>query len=600
EQLDFLRKIGCGMIQGYYYGKPEPIETVFEHIFDKNISIERRKWRRFYETAGLNVIYTAYPLEIIEDDGKNFKTLFMNDSYRKQISMDESVSLEEIDARIYHIASPLVEKYREFANQIEESGKEESFYYTSNGMYFKFSGQSIAECDGHHIIKGMITNISLDQSKIDTERLDTKARQLNLLFETVLLVKLRESQVTPLFGGFKYLKSSSSKENDLQAAIKTIETEIIHPTERIRCHEFLKSSDLKERVERTGRGYVTETFRAIQLDGNYQWKEFFIMMIPGTMGNEYLYCMKDYASKDISGKEDSNDQYNSELAATMRNSFGNSVINIWKNLMWSYNLKFFWKDMDCRYVGVSRAFLDYFGFETDKEVIGRTDDEMNWHIEDETFNVYEEEVISKGRKLLNVHGQYVVNGVIKHIIYDKIPIYRDDKIVGMIGCFRDSEDEIFRIGSKNSELQKDQVTGLLNAHAFIDELIDYAAKYNENGLDYGLIVMNNLSFDRIVQTYGREFSEKVLKKIAERILENTGETCIVSRPKNSIFAILCAISDKERFRGLSDELKKSIMSINEVDNNSVTMRIRLSAKIRSEEDIPDERFYETALGEVIE
>ncbi|MBO4414499.1 MAG: EAL domain-containing protein [Lachnospiraceae bacterium] len=599
EQLDFLKKIGCGMIQGYYYGKPEPIETVFEHIFEKNISIERRKWRRFYETAGFNVIYTAYPLEIIEDDGKNFKTLYMNESYRKQISM-EDLSLDEIDARIYHIASPLVEKYREFANQIEASGQEESFYYTSNGMYFKFTGQSIAECDGHHIIKGMISNISLDQHKIDTERLDTKARQLNLLFETVLLVKLREDIVTPLFGGFKYLNSSSSKENDFQKAIKTIETEVIHPTERIRCHEFLKSSNLKERIERNGRGYITEIFRVKQMDGNYQWKEFFIMMIPGTMGNEYLYCMKDYTPKDFGRTEVSNEKNDSELAATMRNSFGSSVINIWKNLMWSYNLKFFWKDRDYRFVGVSRAFLDYFGFESDKEVIGKTDSEMNWNIEGETFDYYEEEVINKGRKFLNVHGHCVVNGVIRDIIYDKMPIHMDDKIVGLIGSFRDSEDELFMIGSKKNEAQKDPVTGLVNAHAFVDHLIDYAAKYNDNGLDYGIIVINNLSFDRIVQTYGKDFSEKVLKKIAERIIENTGDTCIVSRPKYSIFAIISAVSDKQRFRELAEELKKSIMSINEVDNNSVTMRIKLSAKIRSEEDIPDEKFYETTLEEVIQ
>ncbi|MBR6159995.1 MAG: EAL domain-containing protein, partial [Lachnospiraceae bacterium] len=161
EQFDFLKECGCGFIQGYYYGKPEPIDDMFRHIEEKGIAIGRRKWRHFYETAGFAARYTESPLEIIEDDGKNFKTLFMNDSYKKQI-FETDFRLEEIDRKIYQTASPLLEKYRAFADQIEKSGEEESFYYTSNGMYLKLTAQSIAECDGHHIIKASITNISLD------------------------------------------------------------------------------------------------------------------------------------------------------------------------------------------------------------------------------------------------------------------------------------------------------------------------------------------------------------------------------------------------------------------------------------------------------
>ena len=348
---------------------------MFEHIYEKNINIETRKWRHFYEIAGFNVVHTAFPLEIIEDDGKNFKTLFMNDAYRKQI-FNESLSIEEIDRRIYHIASPLVEKYREFASRLEESGEEETFYYTSNGSYLKFTGQAIAECEVHYIIKGSIVNVSMDQNRNDTERLETKARQLNLLFETVLIVNIKADTVVPLFGGFKYIKAAASKVSDLQKCIKFIENEVVHPTERIRCHEFLLTSSLKDRVERTGRGYISEIFRVIQSNGNYQWKEFFIMMVPGTGADEYLYCMKDYALNDSVRNSETDEGSYSELAGSIKNSIGYNVINIWKSIMWNSNIKFFWKDMDLRFRGVSRAFLEYFGYENDREVIGKTAEEL--------------------------------------------------------------------------------------------------------------------------------------------------------------------------------------------------------------------------------
>ena len=85
EQLEFLKEIGCGHIQGYYYGKPEPIEDVFRHLDENGIKNEKIEWSRFYQAAGFNARATEIPLEIIEDDGQNFRTLFMNHAYRDQI-----------------------------------------------------------------------------------------------------------------------------------------------------------------------------------------------------------------------------------------------------------------------------------------------------------------------------------------------------------------------------------------------------------------------------------------------------------------------------------------------------------------------------------
>ena len=46
----------------------------------------------------------------------------MNNIYRDQI-FDEELMIDEIDKRIYHTASPLLKKYREFADIAERSWK---------------------------------------------------------------------------------------------------------------------------------------------------------------------------------------------------------------------------------------------------------------------------------------------------------------------------------------------------------------------------------------------------------------------------------------------------------------------------------------------
>ena len=219
EQLDFLREIGCGLIQGYYYGRPEPVEDVFGHLEERGIDVEPSEWRDFYQAASFNARATDVPLELIEDDGTDFKTLFMNKSYKDQIFTEE-YDLEMIDRLIYHTSSPLIKKYREFANIAEMSKKEETFYYTVGGSFISITVKEIAEHNGHHILTGMLLNLSKDAKSEAREKLDSVLKQVNLLFTSVQTVNLSENTIFPLLGGFKYLDRDAVDGNDLQKSIR--------------------------------------------------------------------------------------------------------------------------------------------------------------------------------------------------------------------------------------------------------------------------------------------------------------------------------------------------------------------------------------------
>ena len=49
ERKKFLKEIGCGHIQGYYYGKPEPIEDVFRHLDENGIKNEKIEWSKVHQ-----------------------------------------------------------------------------------------------------------------------------------------------------------------------------------------------------------------------------------------------------------------------------------------------------------------------------------------------------------------------------------------------------------------------------------------------------------------------------------------------------------------------------------------------------------------------
>lgn len=104
----------------------------------------------------------------------------------------------------------------------------------------------------------------------------------------------------------------------------------------------------------------------------------------------------------------------------------------------------FWKDTQRRFVGVNHAFLDFYGFDTVDEVIGKTDEDMNWHPDPKPFMEDELRVL-RGESTHNVHGQCIIRGEVRDIIATKTPIYDEGVIIGLVGSFMDVTEENQRI-----------------------------------------------------------------------------------------------------------------------------------------------------------
>ncbi|MBQ8949635.1 MAG: EAL domain-containing protein [Eubacterium sp.] len=586
EHLDFLKDIGCERIQGYYYGKPEPIEDMFRHLEEKNVSIERRKWRHFYEVASFNVRATDAPLEVIEDDGENFRTLFMNKPYMEQIFGEVKPDLEEVDRIIYKTNSPLLRKYREFANAVEKSGKTETFYYTENGNILQLTAKEISKSYGHHILKCSLVNITLDKLSDETERMNAKLKEINQLFDGVHVFDLKNNRIVPLVGeGYKYIDKTKLETDNLDEVLDLFIRESVFPLDMDWCRVFLDTSTLKERIESSEKGYITTIFRIKDSTGNYIWRENYIMMIPGTNGREYLSCVKPYEFVISSFKE--NAMCNDPVYA-----------NLWDNFIWYSKIKAFWKDKNRRFIGVSRAFLDYYGIKSMNEIVGKNDEDMHWHLDNDPYRNDELDVLNKGIKVENAIGQCIVKGVVHTIICNKMPYYENGEIAGLVGYFEDVDEMLNSVGKKIEFAKIDTVTGLMNARTFVDSMIDYAIQYNNKGHNYGLILLKNKKHGRIEETYGEDFANTVLKTMGERIIEVTGQTCVVARARESIFAILTFVDSADELEKLAREIGENLRGLNEVDGNSVTLRVDMVTTLRTDEGITDENMYGEALGKM--
>ena len=597
EQLDFLTDVGCGMIQGYYYGKPEPIDDVFAHLKDKTIPVEMRKWRHFYEEAGKTARFSDFPLEVIEYDGKGFRTLFMNAEYKEQIGC-EGLSLEEIDKRTYDPSSPLYHVYLEITEKLKESGKEETFFFPVNSSYYCFTGEGIAQNSGRFLVKGSITNISNDPHAADEEELDDKLRELSLLFEEVLLFDIEKRTLKPILGTNRFI----NPDNEGEIALKDRKVDrgirnIVHPDDMRRCSAFMYYGDMKERISKSDKGYLEDVFRVKTEDGTYRWTEYYIMQIPGTDGKEYLFCLKRFTERNVDRLEEATELMDRKDLLRDLKEHTIEHADVLENILRNTNFKIFWKDKNLKFRGASKAFYQYFHIYDEQNLIGKTAEEMGWLVNPGAYKKAEREVLKKGTSHLGLFGKIMADGEIRTINFSHMPLYHDGKITGLVGYFTDWEEEQKNDGV-TIPLRTDPGTGLPNAHAFVDAMIDFAQDFHQNSMDFALLAFGNMVADRIIESYGEDFENKVMKKMGEIILEDIGTAGIVSRPKDTILTVLVHIDSKPELDRLKAKIVKDLEGLREVDGNPVTITVSSFARLRSKSDMTAESLFEKALKSV--
>ena len=588
EEKDFLHEIGCGRLQGYFYGKPLPLEEAFANVSGKGIKTEARKWTAFYDSAEYHVRSTDAPLELIVYDGTDFRTLFMNDAYKLQI-FDELPNNIEADGKIYMPGSPLLNQYRTFAELLAKTKKQEEFYYSAGGHYLRLVAREVAENDGSHMIKASIYNITVSKEREKTEELDYRLRELSHLFVVVLLFCPEEQRVTPILGKFRFFQGPEKM--DMHKSTEMMANRSIHPNDRARYIEFMDFSTFGDRIKKSPVGFIEEAFRFKDEEGNFHWVTATILMQPGSNGKEFLYCIKplsEVSSKTILEKGAS--------VGNMINSEENSLL--WYNILWGSNIKFFWKDKERRYIGASKAFLDYFRLDSADEIIGKRGEDMKWHLTDSAYGDSENDILNHGSSIFVRPCECIIDGVTHSTAVIKFPVYRDGEIVGIMGYLFDMDEAKKNLGEFGTAPEVDEVTGVKNTYSFLKAIAEFSDQYHSFNRDYGLILLKNTKSDRILKDYGKEFSDSVLQRIVDEIVDEVGDTGIVARPNDSVLAVVTYADSRDSIKAVAEKLKEQIESIISVDDKSITIKIAYSFRLRSEEGMTDEHMYVDALDEL--
>lgn len=558
-QYAFLKKIGCEKIQGYYFGRPMPLGDLLDHFKTRSIRIEPPKWRAYLTRLSRIDTLTDKPLCIVDDDGTTFNILFANDAYKAVLKQDHVDDLKAWERLINTPSEPLHLFHRQYADQqLRRLSGPQSAAYPSGDHYMQLTGTMAAVFGGHTLYTLQIQYIAINVENIQQIRFDAMSELYNACRD----VALYDLEADTTEG----LKSShanqpmgvGAKIHGLNTVFESWTQHFCYLPDRARFADFVNPATLQARLRHNDGQPLTGLFRSLTDAGDYRWLLHLIIPVQRSHFGRAVHITLDTGLDeakliDIAGS----------LGRIDGDPGAEPITDalLWRNLIMNAKQMFFWKDDHRRFLGASQSFLDYFGLKSQDELIGKNDEDMGWHIDPEPFKRDEEAVLASGKQMDSRQGRCIIAGTNRKIVATKIPVYRDGKIVGLLGTVFD--DLTVEAASSKNKAQAilDPVTGLANARALINGLYDYMAERLHSGSSFAMIEIFVPQYQEVVKLYGEAAGNCLLKQIGSTLRECAGLANVVGRSEGSHFIILTAYTSKDAVRDLAQNIRTAITAM---------------------------------------
>ncbi len=588
EQRVYMRRIGCEKMQGYLFGKPMPYNAEKLRELAEAIGVETSAERMYLrEIGGVNTLslserdftagndthdyVTSMPLAIIEYANDSFKVLDSNRVFREGLANVGVSSMEVAEQLINDQTRMLARQARRLIHTIPT----EQFVridYTAGETPCVMRAKYITTQDDRVAVLVTIDDTIEQGERKRFDRMNDALEVLYSIYEHVDIIHLDDEFLEPVFGNAGYTAQYDAP--TFNSTTEHFARTEVYPSDRKRYMEFMEHSTMIQRIRESGENYLVGFFRTRGKGADYTWKLFALIHLADKPGNQVMLCIRsthwandglfqaafDRESKDI---ESPSDIENPDLRLTAG--------SLWRALAHDDDMALFWKDRDRKFVGANQAFLDYYGFESASEILGKTDEDMGWHIDPVPFKKDELRVLNEGAHLRDVVGQCIVRGEVRDIVATKRPVYRNGRIVGLVGYFVDLNDKMEVEGDFGRLPLVDSATGVFNYTGLESATWKFVDSYKRLGMDFAMISVNIESFQQINDDLGYDFGDKVLKRVAEELRDVAGQTCVIGHVYSSRFVVLSQNVDEAELQALCDEIERRLVSIAEVDGTPCTI-----------------------------
>ncbi|MBR1572472.1 MAG: EAL domain-containing protein [Lachnospiraceae bacterium] len=581
EQISFLREIGCEKMQGYLFGKPMPLDEAISNVYGQNVGFETRAHAGFYDAVGLRNLPDDLPVALFHFANNRFKLLYQNEKYKKIITSDEVTGDEAIEWNMNSNQSGLSVKFRNLANKASASNKRESMTFVDRNRYYYFAFEKVVSKRDEVVLEAEIHETDYrDIEKL--EGLDVVSRNITTMFDAVYLIDYENDTDTVIYTTFENEESGTVYEGADAFYERSAQWQIYYDDVDRFNNEFANKTAFTKLLKESNQGSFSEQFRLKNSQGNYGWKEFIVIALPESGGMRYLVCIRPAYIEGQADKMAVINRLVNNLENICPEDSGRNYDYILEALIRDADIKMFWKDTDRRFTGASQSFLNYYGFKSEKDILGKTDEDIGWHINDIPFMEIEKDILEHGKVYKNIRGENVINGVLHNIMAWKFPVYNAGRITGLVGYFIDLEQDIGEESGLHKVSTVDEATGLMNVYGMLLSVIGYDNNFRENREDYVYATLHINEYESIVRDFGSEIAHGVKKHVSIILNEvfNTGGS--IAHISSGDFAVaIRGISQNEISEKLV-ECCRRVEDVHTINGRKVRLSMRYGFAFGSE------------------
>ena len=294
EQFRFLKHAGCERMQGYYFGRPEPMENWLSDLIEKN-GVESRKEDYLFDQVGLvNIISptpfvldrlddspniygfeTVIPIAVCSETGGKICHLNFTEPYRDNLLDLGYAGTHDFQDALNNRKVLLAEKIRDIMMLARDSMEVESMDFISSGKHCHLQVRlvtSMDECFIYLIRIDVLTNNRVFRKIKD---MNHTLRTLYSVYDMVILLNLRSDTLLPVYMCelFDRIKESEN----LSAEINKYVYKNVHPDDKEHCWAFLNPQDMWQRLKNSEEGFLLSYFRSRNKYGKFVWKRFVLV-----------------------------------------------------------------------------------------------------------------------------------------------------------------------------------------------------------------------------------------------------------------------------------------------------------------------------------
>ena len=276
EQMEFLKKIGCERIQGYYYGKPEKFENDLMEFDRKGLLFETEKGSRLLEAAGMVNMADRSPVAIFTFDGNHVRLLAANDIYCTELKKEGVDGVEQENEYLSDDCNRQVSHIRAFMKRVYN--EPDTYVYLKNDSYMSVHAQRIAGDEDEWIGQSSLFALSTDRQKKACSRIDALTRHISQIFDGYYYMDLELDRIEVI--------QPMHVDMGIGEVIKGIDDfnikyskELVHPDDRERFLTFIDPENIRTAVRDSGKGKSQDLFRIKRKSGRYHWVVFSAILI---------------------------------------------------------------------------------------------------------------------------------------------------------------------------------------------------------------------------------------------------------------------------------------------------------------------------------